>query len=272
MSIDLACILTPEPVTVVSSKDLAGNTKTPPSSSDGSITHEKWHDPLEDGGDDDGRARPSEDDDDLFGNTRPPNGDKPATPVVPTPPAPTPAPLPPALPSLMCVLAQDDATRTTSPSLYIRFNSTDKSKVTFILGIEDTAGNITKEQVFATNVRIGRWSHIALTYQGAYTLFVDGISAGTFTFGDKGPGKLSRIGKTNSPTPLWLSGSMDEIRLWSIPLSQQFIRSHKDQRINSAQPHLMSYWRCDEAYGDVAHDLLGKCECNYQADHRRARL
>lgn len=108
------------------------------------------------------------------------------------------------------------------------------------------------------------WHHVAATRtgggSGTFTLYVDGISQGTFAdfttnVSNANPVLVGmRAGGNNR-----FAGSVDEIRFWNIGLSQAQIRDRICRKITSSDPlagNLTAYYKFDEASGTVATDSL----------------
>lgn len=102
----------------------------------------------------------------------------------------------------------------------------------------------------------GRWHHYAATYDGQMLrLYIDGqlvhaspkpgrmdLSQGDLCFGTLATG--------NEP---W-RGSIQDVTVWSHPLSASELASQQDRPLTGAEPGLVGYWPLDEGDGDVTHD------------------
>ena len=115
-----------------------------------------------------------------------------------------------------------------------------------------------------TNVCNDDWHYIAATYDGSSNaagvkLYVDGASQ-TLT--------ITKDALTESivhSDPLRLAqgsggnfyGTIDEVRIWDVALSEATIREWMCKKVDSSHPqwsHLKGYWRLDEGSGTTAYD------------------
>jgi hypothetical protein len=110
---------------------------------------------------------------------------------------------------------------------------------------------------------IKTWYHVALIYNRRgrdLKLLVDGVLQATFKL-DKELVALAsfgaRISKDKTIASEWLTGSLDEIRLWSMPLDPTYVSAFRKQRSSGLHKRLIGCWRCDEGHGDILFDLTG---------------
>jgi len=65
-----------------------------------------------------------------------------------------------------------------------------------------------------------------------------------------------RIGRAGRGDNHW-KGMLDEISIWSIPLSQDRLRKLMFGPPRGDEEGLVGYWNFDEGEGNIAHDLTG---------------
>ena len=106
-----------------------------------------------------------------------------------------------------------------------------------------------------------QWQHIAFTYDGSYIrLYKDGAlvdsSAATGIIGQNTlPLQLGKLDW--GTTGFYMTGRLDEIRLWDVALSQTEINSWMCTPIDLTHPNynnLMGYWRLNDGQGTIAVD------------------
>ena len=104
-----------------------------------------------------------------------------------------------------------------------------------------------------------RWTHIGLVKDAAnLTLFVDGAVASTTPF--SGPvysvaaDLLFGCQRWQGSPGLFLGGSMDEVRLWSMARSQSEIGAARGSYLAPSTPGLVGMWHMDEATGQIVAD------------------
>ena len=105
-----------------------------------------------------------------------------------------------------------------------------------------------------------RWYHVAGTYDGTYVkLYVDGdckedTYAPGITLGNSEPLYLSY--NSASGFPYYLTGQMDEVRVWNYARSEQEIGSTMWQSLTGQEAGLVGYWSFEEAV-----------DCQFVYDH-----
>jgi len=120
------------------------------------------------------------------------------------------------------------------------------------------------DQVYALtsslHVQTNHWYHVAGTYDGTNLhIYVDGDLEGTTPANIAIGNSLElTLGYHNRPgVPYWLSGSLREVRIWSLARTQGEIQATMNQSLVGTEPGLVGYWRLNEASGQVAHDSSG---------------
>ena len=117
--------------------------------------------------------------------------------------------------------------------------------------------------IVATNLLdFNQWQHLAFTYDGSYIrLYKDGVlvdsSAATGIIGQNTlPLQLGKLDW--GTTGFYMTGRLDEIRLWDVALSQTEINNWMCIPIDLTHPNynnLMGYWRMNDGVGTTATDL-----------------
>lgn len=116
--------------------------------------------------------------------------------------------------------------------------------------------------IVATNLLdFNQWQHLAFTYDGSYIrLYKDGAlvdsSAATGIIGQNTlPLQLGKLDW--GTTGFYMTGRLDEIRLWDVALSQTEINSWMCTPVDLTHPNynnLMGYWRLNDGQGTIAVD------------------
>ncbi|HRO43213.1 MAG TPA: T9SS type A sorting domain-containing protein [Flavipsychrobacter sp.] len=154
-------------------------------------------------------------------------------------------------------LVSKDSTATTL-SYNLSLNAT--GNVTFT--VQTTAGTVTTTSSNALSV--GTWYHIAATYDGVdMKIYVNGALVGSSAqtgFVVNNNSQLF-IGRTGGTTPLYFSGGMEEVRIWTSPRTATEIRQGMHKSITPfSDPNLVSYLRFDEGVGSFySADASGNC-------------
>ena len=107
-----------------------------------------------------------------------------------------------------------------------------------------------------------QWQHIAFTYDGSYIrlykdgALVDSSAANGIIIQNTLPLQLGKLDWGN--TGFYMTGRLDEIRLWDVALSQTEINNWMCIPIDLTHPNynnLMGYWRMNDGLGTTATDL-----------------
>jgi len=117
--------------------------------------------------------------------------------------------------------------------------------------------------VLANNLLdLNQWQHLAFTYDGGYIRlykngsFVDSIAANGMITQTTQSFKIGALDW--SGTSFYMNGSLDEIRLWDITLSQNTISNWMCTEITNLHPNynnLAGYWRLNDGVGTTTTDL-----------------
>jgi len=101
------------------------------------------------------------------------------------------------------------------------------------------------------------WHHVAGVLDGPAgeaRLYVDGALAATDSVGAPGavtPSAALLLGKSGA---VFLQGSLDEVRVWSVARSADEIRRDRYRRLTGGEPNLSAYWRIDDNILDLLVD------------------
>ena len=111
-------------------------------------------------------------------------------------------------------------------------------------------------------IGLNRWRHVAATYDGQTAkIFIDGkldaVQSLGVTISNGGAGAYLSIGNNPGGADEYLSGTFDEIRIWSISRSQQKIRSSMYVPLTRMEPGLLAYYNFNEGYGQIVGDKSG---------------
>ncbi|WP_179319672.1 Ig-like domain-containing protein [Winogradskyella helgolandensis] len=91
--------------------------------------------------------------------------------------------------------------------------------------------------VSASGITSGRWYHLAVTYDGTYTLYVDGVDKGDITAARPAANSsdmlLGAMADATSIPTNYYNGWMDEVRIWNTALTQDQIRTMMNQEIEN---------------------------------------
>ncbi|MGH7494879.1 MAG: LamG-like jellyroll fold domain-containing protein [bacterium] len=117
---------------------------------------------------------------------------------------------------------------------------------------------------------LNAWNHLAVAFNGdSYRVFVNGDErhrtqqADVFIGGVKQEQREPLAGKKpiasnihfiGEPNGNSMQGTIDEIRLWNRPRTQDELKIDMRQRLTGLEPGLAGYWRFDEASGDTVYD------------------
>ncbi len=105
----------------------------------------------------------------------------------------------------------------------------------------------------------GKWRHVALVGRdNKFTFYIDGKPSGGGSLNGKSDvaGHCFKIGYTNTnfPGPSGFQGLIDEVRLFSVALSQDEIAGYAANRIPAETFGLVGYWPLDGAPGDASNN------------------
>jgi hypothetical protein len=124
-------------------------------------------------------------------------------------------------------------------------------KFLFSVGMPDTPA------ISTTAVTTGKWLHVAATRNrttGILMVFVNGVLEGSAVGSTQALADEPSIQIGGRPGRNFYSGSMSDLRIWSLVRSQSEILSNMRHRLSGGEPGLVGYYRLDEQDGLVAHD------------------
>ncbi|MEO1053459.1 MAG: LamG-like jellyroll fold domain-containing protein [Bacteroidota bacterium] len=102
-----------------------------------------------------------------------------------------------------------------------------------------------------------RWYHVAVTYDGSdLTLYKNGVVVATQNSVAAHGDPTTFIGAFNA-TVLRLSGNIDEVRIWSVALSESDIRDWMCRKVTASHPqyaNMTAYYNFDETSGTTLPD------------------
>lgn len=139
----------------------------------------------------------------------------------------------------------------------IGFDNTDKLNFTLAGDVGVTKSVITTSAVSSPT----NWKHYAIVYDRANTdamVYVDGVLSGTnnnFDIDYDGSGRLA-FGKDIQANSNFLTGNLQDVRLWNKVRSNGDIVSTMNQSLNRNNSGLLYNWKMDEAEGLQAHDYI----------------
>ena len=136
----------------------------------------------------------------------------------------------------------------------------------FILGFDLTGkwfiyigygGNSWQAITSVSNVVLNQWSHIAATYDGTnFKLYVNGVLEGTLATGFvPNPSYPFTIGSYNDGSSYYVTGKIDEVRLWNIALPQTTIQANMHKALAGNETGLEAYYDFDQTSGTILPDL-----------------
>ncbi|MFC5195751.1 LamG-like jellyroll fold domain-containing protein [Bizionia hallyeonensis] len=94
-------------------------------------------------------------------------------------------------------------------------------------------------QIFATQTMNNtKWYHVAVTYDGNYTMYIDGFevrsaTAGASPTGNTNKALIGAMDRTNMSPTNHFGGGIDEVRIWNTAISQTQIREMMNQEIQA---------------------------------------
>lgn len=107
-----------------------------------------------------------------------------------------------------------------------------------------------------SNLVANRWYHVAATHNGAnstLTLYLNGVVVGTAQTptGMTNSADPLHLGKWNDPySNRYFKGSLDEVRIWNVQLTQAQIQAGMYQEIDPATAGLQAYYKFSEGIAD----------------------
>ena len=112
----------------------------------------------------------------------------------------------------------------------------------------------------AGSVPANRWTHLAVTWQtgGDMIGYIDGTPVMTITASGNPIGEnanVLRIGSSPWSGPEFVTGMIDDARVYNRALSAAEIRTTMSRELIVTENGLVSNWRFDEGVGATAHDL-----------------
>ncbi len=116
------------------------------------------------------------------------------------------------------------------------------------------------EQSDVGSIQLGVWQHVAVTHDGnTLTFYVNGVQVGQTT-GVPIPNDHSapiRIGARATDTKRFFDGAIDEVRIWSVALTQPQVASQMSTELTGTESGLIAYYRFNEGAGQTAADASG---------------
>lgn len=110
----------------------------------------------------------------------------------------------------------------------------------------------------SVDITLDQWHHIAFTYDGrAAALCVDGQLDTTQVWDiplRTVEGAFLSVGDDYPWTDEHLTGTISELRIWSVARTLEEIRRDIDRRLTGGEPGLAGYWPFDEGEGQVVRD------------------
>jgi hypothetical protein len=101
---------------------------------------------------------------------------------------------------------------------------------------------------FDSGASADTWTHVAATYDGAQSnLFVNGSLVGTRVYSDGLQTGASSFFLGSTPyNENFLTGVVDEVRIWSVARSQLEIQQSMSLQLAGSEASLAAYWRLDD--------------------------
>jgi streptogramin lyase len=138
-----------------------------------------------------------------------------------------------------------------------RFSLPQSNSLAFSLGEYWNGYNATGTVSLGT----GLWHHIAGTYDGlTMKLYSDGALVGTYQGTNIPLGNESPLYFSYNDVegfPYYMSGQIDDVRLWNRALTEEEIRENVFAGPTGIEPNLAAYWKLDEGTGTIANDMTG---------------
>ncbi len=108
-------------------------------------------------------------------------------------------------------------------------------------------------------VNTGAWVHVAVTRvksTGVISVYVNGVRENSLTHQNRNsltdPPSIDFGGNTINNR--WLTGDLDEVRIWNVARSDSQIAASMNQRLTGNEAGLVGYWRLDDGSGTTATD------------------
>ncbi|QTA78941.1 Immunoglobulin-like fold-containing protein [Desulfonema limicola] len=143
----------------------------------------------------------------------------------------------------------------------------------YVLGIREVNGVYTLQPEIADssgtnygfslgNISLGQWTHVAMTFaQGGNLIgYINGSEAGRIPVGSNPIGTTSlalRIGNDTWAGGYWVSGGIDEVRIWNVARTQAEIQADMNKTLAGNESGLAAYYNFDHASGTTLNDLAG---------------
>ncbi|NOX48846.1 MAG: T9SS type A sorting domain-containing protein [Chlorobi bacterium] len=114
----------------------------------------------------------------------------------------------------------------------------------------------TSDNVLNLNV----WHHVAGTWDGStLTIYVDGVLAASMPWVNPADGSTNNtlIGAYYGAEPHFFDGSLDEVRIWDVSLTQAQIRENMYKELDNPalEANLVAYYSFNEGSGQTSADL-----------------
>jgi len=120
-------------------------------------------------------------------------------------------------------------------------------------------GNPDTTVVSTSAVDTGAWVHVAVTRvktSGILSVFVDGVRENSLVAQNRNTlnDAPSIDFGGNTVNKRWLTGTIDEVRIWNVARSQSQIAATMSKRLSGNEAGLVGYWRLDDGSGTTATD------------------
>lgn len=121
-----------------------------------------------------------------------------------------------------------------------------------------------------TDLRDNQWHHVAFVRDinlNKFTLYVDGnkdkhSNSSGMNFDDGNYYTIGTNFSTSSTVRRYLHGSMDEFRIWSIPRTEEDIKTDYYKHLSGKESGLAYYWNFEEFNGATFYDLVSRMPIN----------
>ena len=144
------------------------------------------------------------------------------------------------------------------------------------LSLEYETNNSGPSLTVSDSMDVGAWHHVAATFDnGNLKLYVDGTEVGSQT-GVPAPSVLNTdllIGRRGfDPDPRYLSGEVDEIRIWDTALDQTALQSNMNKELNGDESGLAGYWSFNEDTGNAVDQTGNGNDATLQGNAGRSNM